>query len=34
MYLEIYQLDSAKFLPDTGLAWQESLKKTKVELEH
>ena len=27
--LEIYELDPAKFLSATGLAWQECLKKTK-----
>ena len=32
MCLEIFQLDPAKFLSTPGLAWQASLKKTKVEL--
>ena len=32
--INIYELDSAKFLSPPGLAWQASLKKTKVELEH
>ena len=31
--LEIYQLDSAKFLSAHGLASEATLKKTKVELE-
>ena len=29
MYLEIYELDPAKFLSAPGLAWQAALKKTK-----
>ena len=33
MYLEIYELDPAKFLSAPGLAWQASLKKTKVKLD-
>ena len=33
MCLEIYQLDPAKFLSAPKLAWQATLKKTKVELE-
>ena len=33
MYLEIYELDPAKFLPSSGLAWQEALKETKVKLD-
>ena len=32
MYLELYQLDPAKFLAAAGLAWQAALKNTKVEL--
>ena len=32
MCLEIYELDPAKFLSAPGLAWQASLKKTKVKL--
>ena len=31
--LEIYKLDSAKFLSALRLAWQAALKKTKVKLE-
>ena len=30
MCIKIYELDSAKFLSAPGLAWQASLKKTKV----
>ena len=30
-YLEIYELDPSKFLPE--LAWQAALKKTKVKLD-
>ena len=30
--LEIYELDPAKFLSATGLAWQAALKKTKITL--
>ena len=33
MYLEIYELDPAKFLSAPGLAWHAALKKTKVKLE-
>ena len=33
MYLEIYELDPAKFLSVPGLAWQAALKKTKVKLD-
>ena len=33
MYYEIYKLDPAKFLPSSGLAWQEALKETKVKLD-
>ena len=33
MYLKIYQLDPAKFLPTPGLAWQSASKKTEVKLE-
>ena len=32
MCLEIYELDPAKFLSAPGLAWQVTLKKTKVKL--
>ena len=31
--IEIYELDPAHFLPESGLAWQACLKKTEVELE-
>ena len=31
--LEIYELDPAKFLSASGLAWQAALKKTKVKLD-
>ena len=31
MCLETYKLDSANFFPAPRLAWQVSLKKTKVE---
>ena len=31
--IEIYELDPVHFLSAPGLAWQVSLKKTKVELE-
>ena len=31
--LELYQLDPVKFLSTSGLSWQASLKKIKVELE-
>ena len=30
--LKIYELDSARFLTASGLAWQAALKKTKVKL--
>ena len=34
MFLEIHELESAKFLSaPPGLAWQAAFKKTKVELE-
>ena len=33
MFLEIYDLDPAKFLSAPGLAWQAALKKTKVKLD-
>ena len=33
MCLEIYELDPAKFLSATGLAWQAALRKTKVKLD-
>ena len=32
MCLEIYELDPAKFLSASGLAWQSALNKTKVNL--
>ena len=33
MYLEIYELDPAKFLSALGLSWHAALKKTKVKLD-
>ena len=33
MCIEIYELDSAKFLSSPGLAWQAALKKAKVKLD-
>ena len=33
MCLEIYELNPAKFLSATGLAWELGLKKTKVKLD-
>ena len=33
MCLEIYELDSAKFILAPGLAWQATLKNTKVKLD-
>ena len=33
MCLEIYELNPARFLSASGLAWQAALKKTKSELE-
>ena len=33
MCLKIFELDPAKFLSATGLAWQAALKKTKVKLD-
>ena len=33
MCLEIYHLDSVKFLWDPGLTWEAALKKTEVKLE-
>ena len=33
MCLEIYELDWWNFLSAPGLAWQEALKKTKIELD-
>ena len=33
MFVEIYDLDPAKFLSTPGLAWQAPLKKTKVKLD-
>ena len=32
MCLEIYEIDTSKFLPAPGLAWKSALKKTKVKL--
>ena len=32
MCREIYELESAKFLSDPGLAWKTALKRTKVKL--
>ena len=34
MCLEIYELDPADFLSASVLAWQATLKKTKVKLDH
>ena len=31
--IEIYELDPAKFISTTGLAWQAALKKTEVKLD-
>ena len=31
--IEIYELDTAKFLSAPGLRWQAALKKTKVKLD-
>ena len=33
MWIDIYELDPAKFLSVPGLAWQAALKKTKVKLD-
>ena len=33
MYLEIYELDPARFLTAPGLAWQAALRNTKVKLD-
>ena len=33
MCLKIYELDPSKFLSAPGLAWQATLKKTKVKLD-
>ena len=33
MCLKIYELDPAKFLSTSGLAWQAVLKKTKAKLD-
>ena len=33
MYLEIYELDPARFLTLSSLAWQAALKKIRVELD-
>ena len=33
MYLEIYELDPARFLTAPGLAWQAALRFTKVKLD-
>ena len=32
MYIGIYELDPALFLPAPGLAWEEYLKKTGIKL--
>ena len=32
--LKIYELDPAKFISASGLAWQAALKKTNVKLDH
>ena len=32
MWVEIYELDPAKFLSASELAWQAALKKTKLKL--
>ena len=34
MCLEIYELDPAHFLSASVLAWQATLKKAKVKLDH
>ena len=31
--LNIYELDPEKYIPNTGLAWQIVLKKTKVKID-
>ena len=33
MYIEVYELDPARFLSAPGLAWQAYLKKTDVKLQ-
>ena len=33
MCVEIYELDPSKYLSVSGLAWQVTLKKTKVKLD-
>ena len=33
MCLEIYELNSARFLTTPGLAWHATLKKTKIKLD-
>ena len=33
MCIDIYELDTAKFLSAPGLAWQATLKKTQVKLD-
>ena len=33
MYLKIYELDPAKFLSATGLAWQATLKNTNIKFD-
>ena len=33
MLLKIYELDPAKFISVSGLAWQVALKKTTVKLD-
>ena len=33
MFLELYELDPAKFIPAPGFSWQAPLKNTKVKLD-
>ena len=33
MFLEVYELDPAKYLSAPGLAWQAALKKTETKLD-
>ena len=33
MCIDLYELDTAKFLSAPGLAWQATLKKTQVKLD-
>ena len=33
MFLELYELDPAKFIPVPGFSWQAPLKNTKVKLD-